>query len=65
MKLKLMKKMILSILLMKIKNLKVAGVNNLSFKPVNDEYFIGVLKESLWKNSGSRAADINGNGIKE
>ena len=47
------------------KNLKVAGANNLSLKPVNDEYFIGVLKESLWKNSGSGAADINGNGTKE
>ena len=47
------------------KNLKVAGADKLSLKPVNDEYFIGVLKESLWKNSGSGATDINGNGTKE
>ena len=47
------------------KNLKVAGATSLLLKPVNDEYFIGVLKESLWKNSGSGAADINGNGTKD
>ena len=45
-------------------NLKVRGVNNLKVKSLDDKYFIGVLKEELWKNSGSRAGDINGNGSK-
>jgi hypothetical protein len=43
------------------KGLKVAGADKLELKPENDDYFIGVVKESLWKNSGSRAGDINGN----
>ena len=47
------------------KNLKVAGVNKLSVNPLEDEYYIGLLKESLWQNSGSGASDINGNGSKE
>ena len=47
------------------KELKIAGASSLEFKSVNDEYFIGVLKESLWLNSGSKAGDINGNGCKE
>lgn len=47
------------------KELKIAGANNLELKSVNDEYFIGVLKESLWLNSGSKAGDINSNGCKE
>lgn len=44
--------------------LKIAGGNNLTFKANEDEYFIGVIKESLWLNSGSKADDINGNGSK-
>lgn len=47
------------------KNLKIAGANKLSVKPLEDKYYIGLLKESLWKNSGSGASDINGNGTKE
>jgi subtilisin family serine protease len=45
-------------------NLKVAGANNLPIKSIENDYYIGVLKESLWMNSGSRADDINGNGSK-
>lgn len=47
------------------KNFKVAGANKLKLNSMNDKYFIGVLKESLWKNSGSHAGDINGNGTKD
>jgi len=47
------------------KDLKVKGADKLGLKSVDDKYYIGVLKESLWKNSGSRAGDINGNGKKE
>ena len=45
-------------------NLKVGGVNKLKYKSADDNYFIGVLKEDLWKNSGSKSSDINGNGNK-
>ena len=47
------------------KELKVAGANSLSLKSVNDEYLIGVLNESLWKNSSSGAKDVNGNGTRD
>ena len=40
------------------KNLKVAGANKLPVKSLEDEYYIGLLKESLWQNSGSGASDI-------
>ncbi|NOH00349.1 MAG: S8 family serine peptidase [Ignavibacteriae bacterium] len=43
-------------------NLKVAGANSLSLKPIDDQYFIGVLNEKLWTNSSSGAKDVNGNG---
>ena len=46
------------------KSLKIKGVNALSYKASDDKYFIGVLKEDLWKNSGSKADDVNGNGSK-
>jgi subtilisin family serine protease len=45
--------------------LKVAGVNDLGMTAVNDRYYIGVVKESLWENSGSKAGDLNGNGSKK
>jgi len=44
------------------KNYKVAGVNSLTLKTTDDNYFIGNLNETLWKNSGSHAGDVNGNG---
>jgi len=47
------------------RNLKVAGADKLKLKAIDGVYYIGVLKESLWKNSGSRAGDLNGNGSKE
>ncbi len=44
------------------KNYKVAGADKLAIKPVDDNYYIGLLEETLWKNSGSGASDVNGNG---
>lgn len=44
---------------------KVAGVNKLNLKPVDDEYFIGVMDEKLFLNSSTRKPDINENGTKE
>ena len=35
------------------KGYKVAGANSLKLKPVDGDYFIGLLDESLFKNSGS------------
>ncbi len=46
-------------------NLKVAGADKLSLKSIDDEYYIGVIKESLWLNSGSGASDVNSNGNKK
>ncbi|MCB9206077.1 MAG: S8 family serine peptidase [Ignavibacteriales bacterium] len=43
-------------------NIKVAGAGKLKYSSKDDNYFIGVIKESLWKNSGSGASDVNGNG---
>ena len=47
------------------KNMKVKGAGKLSLKPADDDYFIGVFDEKLLMNSGSRAADLNGNGNDE
>lgn len=47
------------------KEYQVAGVNKLNYKAVDDNYFIGMLPEKLWMNSGSRATDINGNGTED
>lgn len=43
-------------------SLKIKGAKNLSKSAVDDKYFIGVVPETLWKNSGSGAEDINQNG---
>lgn len=43
-------------------DMKVAGAGKLSYSAVDDEYFIGVFEEKLLMNSGSGAADLNGNG---
>jgi subtilisin family serine protease len=43
-------------------NIKVYGVDSLSLKSKSGDYFIGSLNEELWKNSGSRVKDLNGNG---
>ncbi|NOX19526.1 MAG: S8 family serine peptidase [Chlorobi bacterium] len=42
-------------------DLKVAGAGKLSLTSVDDEYFIGALKEKMLQNSGSHAGDLNGN----
>ena len=47
------------------KEFKVSGANNLSLKASDENYFIGVLEEKLWMNSGSRVRDINNNGAKD
>ena len=39
----------------------VAGADKLSLKPVDGDYFIGVLEEKLWMNSNSGLTDINEN----
>ncbi|MBU0474067.1 MAG: S8 family serine peptidase [Bacteroidetes bacterium] len=41
---------------------KVAGAEKLSLKANDDKYFIGLLDEKLWMNSGSKVKDINSNG---
>ncbi|MBK7980544.1 MAG: S8 family serine peptidase [Ignavibacteriae bacterium] len=47
------------------KGYKVSGAGKLSLKADDDKYYIGVVAESLWKNSGSGVDDINGNGNKD
>ncbi len=47
------------------KNYKVAGADKLSLKAADDKYFIGLLSETLWKNSGSGATDVNKNGTED
>ncbi|MFA8341715.1 MAG: S8 family serine peptidase [Rhodothermaceae bacterium] len=47
------------------KKFVVGGAGKLSLKPVDNKYFIGLLEESLWTNSGSGKKDINENGSKE
>ncbi len=44
------------------KGYKIAGADKLSLKPSDDKYYIGLLSETLWKNSGSGAKDVNKNG---
>ncbi len=44
---------------------KVSGADSLSLKASDDNYFIGVLNEKLWMNSGSNVRDINHNGVKD
>jgi subtilisin family serine protease len=44
------------------KEYKVSGANELSLKAVDEKYYIGLLSETLWMNSGSNVRDINGNG---
>ncbi|MBK8945059.1 MAG: S8 family serine peptidase [Ignavibacteriae bacterium] len=43
------------------KGYKISGANKLQFKATDDKYFIGVIDETLWKNSGSGVDDVNGN----
>ncbi|PID61129.1 MAG: hypothetical protein CR986_03230 [Ignavibacteriae bacterium] len=42
--------------------LKIKGADKLKYKAADGKYYIGAIEESLWKNSGSRANDVNGNG---
>ena len=44
------------------KNYSVAGAGKLGLSKVSGDYYIGLLPESLWKNSGSGVTDVNGNG---
>ncbi|MCF8240729.1 MAG: S8 family serine peptidase [Melioribacteraceae bacterium] len=46
-------------------NMKVAGAGKLDLNPIDEEYYIGVLPEKLWLNSGSGASDVNNNGTKD
>ncbi len=46
------------------KGYKIAGADKLSLKPSDDKYYIGLLSETLWRNSGSGAKDVNKNGTK-
>ena len=41
---------------------KVYGADKLTFKSINDEYYIGAFDEWSLINSSSNAADLNGNG---
>jgi subtilisin family serine protease len=43
-------------------NYKVFGADKLTYHSVDDEYFIGAFDEARLINSGSGAADLNGNG---
>jgi len=45
-------------------NYKVAGAGKLFLKANDKKYFIGLLKEKIWMNSGSGVKDINSNGTK-
>ncbi|MBU1099229.1 MAG: S8 family serine peptidase [Bacteroidetes bacterium] len=47
------------------KGFKVAGVNKLSLKPIDGDYFIGLMEEKLFLNSSTRKPDINENGRKD
>ncbi len=46
------------------KGYKIESSKGLAFHAIDDNYFIGLLSETLWKNSNSGAADVNGNGTK-
>lgn len=41
---------------------KIKGADKLTLKAKDDKYFIGLLSEKLWINSGSKVKDINSNG---
>ena len=43
---------------------KIAGADSLSLKASDNKYFIGLLKEKKWLNSGSKVKDINRNGTR-
>ncbi|PJA95308.1 MAG: hypothetical protein CO129_12400 [Ignavibacteriales bacterium CG_4_9_14_3_um_filter_34_10] len=45
----------------KDKKLSVSSSVELKYNSLNDKYFIGVLSENIWMNSGSGVRDINGN----
>lgn len=45
----------------KEKKISVSSSVELKFNSADDNYFIGVLPENLWMNSGSGVRDINGN----
>lgn len=44
---------------------KVLGESGKLLQSAADEYYLGVLEEELWMNSGSRAGDVNENGNRE
>ncbi|MBU0558634.1 MAG: S8 family serine peptidase [Bacteroidetes bacterium] len=44
---------------------KIWGADKLALKAVDDDYFIGMVPENLWVNSGSGVSDINGNDKKD
>ena len=44
---------------------KVAGADKISLKASDGKYFIGLLEEKIWINSGSGVKDINNNGTKD
>ena len=47
------------------KDYKIEGAGKLSQTAVDDDYYIGVLPEELWLNSGSGITDLNGNGTRD
>lgn len=44
------------------KNYSITSSAELKYEAIDDKFFIGVLPEKLWMNSGSGIRDINGNG---
>ncbi len=44
------------------KEYKIAGADKLTLKAKDDKYYIGLVTEKRWMNSGSRVRDLNGNG---
>ncbi len=44
---------------------KISGADSLSLKASDEKYYIGVLEEKLWMNSGSSVKDVNHNGAKD
>ncbi len=44
------------------KEYQVAGADKLSLQAKDDKYYIGLITEKRWMNSGSRVRDLNGNG---
>jgi len=43
---------------------RIAGADSLSLKASDNKYFIGLLKEKKWLNSGSKVKDVNRNGTR-